>query len=231
MNLEQQLRRALQRKDPPSGFHDKVLSRIAAGETVRTPATIRRWPRVALPIAASLMLAFGGTYYIHRQQDGRRANSGANRARRARGRPGSADRKREDFVDPGKKYRRSRDMTPRILSSYCLIMATLLVPRPALAQGAKLQLDHLNKLAEKLTETVDVSADTAMLKQAAGFLAGKGSDTEKMQQLLGGITGIYVKSSNSTRPTCMPNPTSKPSASKYPAQDGRASSAFAKKAS
>jgi len=85
-------------------------------------------------------------------------------------------------------------MTPRILSSYCLIIAALLAPRAAYAQGARLQLDHLNKLAEKATETVDVSADTAMLKQAAGFLAGKGSDTEKMQQLLGGITGIYVKS-------------------------------------
>ena len=85
-------------------------------------------------------------------------------------------------------------MTPRILSSYCLIVAALLAPHAAYAQGARLQLDHLNKLAEKATETVDVSADTAMLKQAAGFLAGKGSDTEKMQQLLGGITGIYVKS-------------------------------------
>jgi Domain of unknown function (DUF4252) len=85
-------------------------------------------------------------------------------------------------------------MTPRILSSYCLIIAALLVPRAAHAQGARLQLDHLNKLAEKATETVDVSADTAMLKQASGFLAGKGSDTEKMQQLMGGITGIYVKS-------------------------------------
>ena len=85
-------------------------------------------------------------------------------------------------------------MTPRILGSYCLVIAALLLPRAALAQGARLQLDHLNKLAEKATETVDVSADTAMLKQAAGFLAGKGSDTEKMQQLLGGITGIYVKS-------------------------------------
>ena len=85
-------------------------------------------------------------------------------------------------------------MTPRILSSCCLIIAALLVPRQALAQGARLQLDHLNRLAEKATETVDVSADTAMLKQAAGFLAGKGSETAKMQQLLGGITGIYVKS-------------------------------------
>jgi hypothetical protein len=85
-------------------------------------------------------------------------------------------------------------MTTRALGNYCLIIAALLVPRTALAQGARLQLDHLNKLAEKATETVDVSADTAMLKQAAGFLAGKGSDTEKMRELLGGITGIYVKS-------------------------------------
>ena len=69
MNLEQELRRALKRKNPPGGFHDKVLSRISAGDGVRTPATTRRWPRVALPVAASLMLAFGGTHYIHRQQD------------------------------------------------------------------------------------------------------------------------------------------------------------------
>jgi uncharacterized protein DUF4252 len=85
-------------------------------------------------------------------------------------------------------------MTTRVLGSCCLIIATLSVPGTVLAQGARLQLDHLNKLAEKATETVDVSADATMLKQAAGFLAGKGSDTEKMKQLLGGITGIYVKS-------------------------------------
>ena len=69
MNLEQELRRALQRKDPPRGFHDRVLARIAAGETARTRATMWVWPRVALPLAASLMLAFGGTYYVHRQQE------------------------------------------------------------------------------------------------------------------------------------------------------------------
>ena len=64
-------------------------------------------------------------------------------------------------------------MTPRTLVSHCLLIAALLIPRAALAQGARLQLDHLNKLAEKATETVDVSADAAMLKQAAGFLAAK----------------------------------------------------------
>jgi Domain of unknown function (DUF4252) len=84
-------------------------------------------------------------------------------------------------------------MTPRTLVSHGLLIAALVIPSAALAQGARLQLDHLNKLAEKATETVDVSADAAMLKQAAGFL-GKNSDTEKMHQLLDGITGIYVKS-------------------------------------
>jgi hypothetical protein len=70
----------------------------------------------------------------------------------------------------------------------------LLVPRAASAQGARLQLDHLNKLADRAKETVDVTVDAAMLKETAGFLAGKGSDSEKVQQLIQGITGIYVKS-------------------------------------
>jgi uncharacterized protein HemX len=71
MSLEQELRRALKRKDPPSGFDDRVLSRIAAGETVRTPLAHQRWTRAALPIAASLMLAFGATYYVQQQQEQR----------------------------------------------------------------------------------------------------------------------------------------------------------------
>ena len=33
-----------------------------------------------------------------------------------------------------------------------------------------------------------------MLKKSAGFLAGKGGDTEKLQQIIQGITGIFVKS-------------------------------------
>lgn len=85
-------------------------------------------------------------------------------------------------------------MSPRTTISYSLLLLALLVPRVASAQGARLELGHLDKLAGKAKETVDVSVDTAMLKQTAGFLAGKGSDTEKVQQILEGITGIYVKS-------------------------------------
>ena len=84
-------------------------------------------------------------------------------------------------------------MNPRTIVNCCLLLSTLLLPAVASAQGARLQLDHLKRLADKATDTVDVTIDTAMLKQAAGFLS-KGSDTAKVRELLEGVTGIYVKS-------------------------------------
>ena len=75
MSLEQELRRALIRKDPPPGFDDRVLARIAARETVRMPPARRRWSRASLPLAASLMLAVGGTYYVQQQRQAREAQA------------------------------------------------------------------------------------------------------------------------------------------------------------
>lgn len=71
MSLEQELRRALKRKDPPSGFDDRVLSKVAAGGTVQAAIGTARWRRASLPIAASLMLAIGATYYVQQQQQRR----------------------------------------------------------------------------------------------------------------------------------------------------------------
>ena len=85
-------------------------------------------------------------------------------------------------------------MNPRKTINYSVLLVALLVPRAAVAQGARLQLDHLNTLADRSKETVDVTVDAAMLKETAGFLAGKDADTQKVQHLLQGITGIYVKS-------------------------------------
>jgi hypothetical protein len=85
-------------------------------------------------------------------------------------------------------------MNPRTTISHGLFLLALLLPSTASAQGARLQLDHLDKLAEIAMDTVDVTVDAAMLKQTAGFLAGKDSDALKVQQLIEGITGIYVKS-------------------------------------
>jgi hypothetical protein len=85
-------------------------------------------------------------------------------------------------------------MNPRTTISCSLLLLALLAPREAWAQGARLQLDHLDRLAQKAEETVDVTVDSAMLKETAGFLAGRGSDIVKAQKMLEGITGIYVKS-------------------------------------
>jgi hypothetical protein len=74
MSLEQELRRALKRQDPPNGFDDRVLAKIATGRTLRVPAARPRWSRASLPIAASLMLAVGATYYVRQQQQQRQAN-------------------------------------------------------------------------------------------------------------------------------------------------------------
>jgi hypothetical protein len=85
-------------------------------------------------------------------------------------------------------------MTPRATINHGLLLLALLTPSAALAQGARIQLDHLDRLADKAKETVDVAVDTAMLKETAGFLARKGTDTAKVQELIEDIKGIYVKS-------------------------------------
>ena len=85
-------------------------------------------------------------------------------------------------------------MSARFSNRSWLLLVLVLVPSVALAQGGRIELDSLSRLAAKASETVDVTVDSSMLKKSAGFLAGKGGDTEKLQQVIEGITGIYVKS-------------------------------------
>lgn len=70
MSLEQELRRALKRKDPSSGFDDRVLSTIASGATLGDPPSRRRAHRAWLALAASLTFVFGATYYLEQQNEG-----------------------------------------------------------------------------------------------------------------------------------------------------------------
>lgn len=81
---------------------------------------------------------------------------------------------------------------PRISGYFVLLL--LLAPAASWAQGARVQLEGLARLSDKAEETVDVSVDTKMLKQTAGFLSGKGADAERMNNVIDKITGIYVKS-------------------------------------
>ena len=73
----------------------------------------------------------------------------------------------------------------------CLLLAAGSVVT-ARAQGPKLQIDQLDLLANKASETVDVKLDERLMQTTARFFAGK--DDANIKEVLKGIKGIYVKS-------------------------------------
>jgi len=62
----------------------------------------------------------------------------------------------------------------------------------ARAQGPKLQMDQLDFLANKASETVDIKLDERLMQTTAKFFSGK--DDADIKEALKGIKGIYVKS-------------------------------------
>jgi hypothetical protein len=71
----------------------------------------------------------------------------------------------------------------------------LLPATAAYAQSAKLEIDHLEKLADKAAEVVDVTIDGSLLQLAARFMSDKrGSDEAAAKDLVQHLKGIYVKS-------------------------------------
>jgi hypothetical protein len=81
MNLEDELRSALRRREPSPDFTARVLARVAAAPVRRAT---RPWVRWAAPIAAALLLAAGSLEYRHYQ--GERAKSQVMLAMRIAGR-------------------------------------------------------------------------------------------------------------------------------------------------
>jgi hypothetical protein len=74
-----------------------------------------------------------------------------------------------------------------------LWVCLLLAPASALAQGAHLQLGHLDRLASQAAESVNVTIDPAMLKLASAFLKGD-RDQAALKEMLAGVKGVYVRS-------------------------------------
>ncbi len=62
------------------------------------------------------------------------------------------------------------------------------------AQEGRLQISHLDKLAAKASESVDVNLDGALLQTASKFLSGKTPGEAPVKDLIAGLKGIYVKS-------------------------------------
>ena len=64
----------------------------------------------------------------------------------------------------------------------------------ARAQGPRLQMDQLDVLANKASETVDVKLDERLMQMTARFFTDKDKDEAKIKEVLKGLKGIYVKS-------------------------------------
>src|SRR6184192_3824798 len=63
-----------------------------------------------------------------------------------------------------------------------------------MAQGAKLQLDQLDILANKASETIDVKLDEHLMQTTAKFFSSKDTDDAEIRDLIKNVKGIYVKS-------------------------------------
>jgi len=84
-----------------------------------------------------------------------------------------------------------RNSLKAITVSVLLLVATVVTVR---AQGAKLQIDQLDALSNKASETVDVRLDERLMQTAAKLFPGKDSDEAEIRELIKGVKGIYVKS-------------------------------------
>jgi hypothetical protein len=74
-----------------------------------------------------------------------------------------------------------------------LLALLLTAPGTAFAQGAKLELSGLDRLAAAAEEAVNLEIPAGMLGIAAGILKGDG-DQAAAKQLLSGLKGIYIRS-------------------------------------
>ncbi len=85
-------------------------------------------------------------------------------------------------------FRTSLKFAPIIL---LLLMGSAVTIR---AQGAKLQLDQLDSLANRASEAVDVKLDEHLMQTTAKFFSGKDPDDAEIRDLIKNVKGIYVKS-------------------------------------
>lgn len=69
-----------------------------------------------------------------------------------------------------------------------------LIVSPAFPQSAKLKIDHLEKLAAKASEVVDVTLDGPLLQLASKFLSSEEPDEKGVREFIKGLKGVYVKS-------------------------------------
>src|SRR5687767_7938950 len=104
-------------------------------------------------------------------------------------------------MSPAKRWRGSRSSysRPPISKEQCMrtiaaaLAFLLIAPAHALAQGAKLQIDHLNRLAERAKEAVTVDVTPDMLKLFQAFAPANDAKAAAAREVISGLKGIYVR--------------------------------------
>jgi hypothetical protein len=82
-----------------------------------------------------------------------------------------------------------------ILKLFSLLLLILIAATPAWAQStSRLQLDSLDHLTPKASQTIVINIDERVLKLGAPFLKSTDPNEVKIKELLDGVKGIYVKS-------------------------------------
>ena len=75
-----------------------------------------------------------------------------------------------------------------------ILLTTLLAGTASAAPDAQLQLPNFDTLADRATETVSITLDSALLGLAARFLDPNKPEDAAARELISGLKGIYVKS-------------------------------------
>ena len=82
----------------------------------------------------------------------------------------------------------------RYFTFLAALAGTLFAVQVAYAQRARLEISHLEKLADKAEEVVDVNIDGALLQLAAKFMSNKRDPEEAAaKDFIQHLKGIYVK--------------------------------------
>jgi Domain of unknown function (DUF4252) len=86
-----------------------------------------------------------------------------------------------------------RLIVPAVTRSALLILLAVSCAVLAAAQGARLEIGRLDRLAAKAAQTVEVSLDERLLRVAAKFLNSDNPDEAKVKELVSGLKGVYVR--------------------------------------
>ena len=82
----------------------------------------------------------------------------------------------------------------RRLTFACILLPAMLAAALAAAPDVRVKMPNFESMAEKASDSVNITLDSALLSIAAGFLDSSKPEDAAAKELIAGLKGIYVKS-------------------------------------